>query len=340
MPKVSVIIPNYNHALFLEQRIQSVLEQTYQDFEIIYLDDASTDNSNQVFAKFANNPRIRAIYNQTNSGSPFKQWNKGVQHAKGEYIWIAESDDYADKMLLEKLVEKLEKNPSVGLAYCQSWKVDKNNMVNSTWQDWTDDIDPHRWKEDFINSGIDECRNYLINKNTVPNASAVVFRRSLYDQVGGADETSKLVGSDWLFWVNILLISDVAFVAEPLNYFRTHNTTCRERSSQAGHHVDEALRVMNFIASKVEIPPEILRKICQKMLTTWPIPIYLINTNTPLKRQISIHKKLLKLISLNKGLKSKISLYRMFSSSVFTALRYKAGLGSRLKRLWTDNQQL
>ena len=89
MPKVSVIIPNYNHAQFLEQRIQSVLDQTYQDFEIIYLDDASTDNSNEVFAKFANNSRIRAIYNQTNSGSPFKQWNKGIRLAQGEYVWIA-----------------------------------------------------------------------------------------------------------------------------------------------------------------------------------------------------------------------------------------------------------
>jgi len=89
MPKVSVIIPNYNHARFLEQRIQSILNQTYQDFEILYLDDASTDDSNEVFAQFKDDRRIRSILNQTNSGSPFKQWNRGIKAATGDYIWIA-----------------------------------------------------------------------------------------------------------------------------------------------------------------------------------------------------------------------------------------------------------
>ena len=97
MPKVSVIIPNYNHALFLEQRLESVLNQTYQDFEVIFLDDASTDSSRAVFTKYANHPKIsHIIFNETNSGYPFKQWNKGVNLAMGEYIWIAESDDYAE----------------------------------------------------------------------------------------------------------------------------------------------------------------------------------------------------------------------------------------------------
>ena len=91
MPKVSVIIPNYNHAQFLEQRVESVLNQTFQDFEIIFLDDASTDNSKEVFSKYSNHPKIsHVIFNETNSGSPFKQWNKGFGLSTGEYIWIAE----------------------------------------------------------------------------------------------------------------------------------------------------------------------------------------------------------------------------------------------------------
>ena len=77
MPKVSVIIPNYNHARYLRQRIQSVLDQTFQDFDLTYLDDASSDESNAIFVEFDRQPRIKAIYNGCNSGSPFKQWNKG-----------------------------------------------------------------------------------------------------------------------------------------------------------------------------------------------------------------------------------------------------------------------
>jgi len=86
---------NYNYGHFLEKRIQSVLNQTYQDFEIIYLDNASTDNSNQVFAKFVGDKH--SLFNQVNSGTP------GIK-AKGEYVWIAESDDYADERLLVELV--------------------------------------------------------------------------------------------------------------------------------------------------------------------------------------------------------------------------------------------
>src|SRR5438128_6391640 len=100
MPRVTVIIPNFNHAPYLERRISSVLNQTYQDFEIIYIDDASTDESALVFAKFSSDRRIKAIINETNGGIPFKQWNKGVRLAQGEYIWIAESDDYADRNFL------------------------------------------------------------------------------------------------------------------------------------------------------------------------------------------------------------------------------------------------
>ena len=166
MPKISVIIPNYNHAQFLEQRIESVLNQTVQDVEVIFLDDNSTDNSREVFSKYVNHPKIsHVIFNETNSGSPFKQWNKGFSLATGEYIWLAESDDYADPRFLETLVEILEENPQVGVAYCQSHQVDKYNDFVATLHCWTDELDKERWHNDFINNGLEECRKYLIVKN-------------------------------------------------------------------------------------------------------------------------------------------------------------------------------
>lgn len=179
MPKVSVIIPNYNHARFLDKRIQSVLNQTYQDFEVIYLDDASTDNSNQVFTKFAGDKRVQAIYNESNSGSPFKQWNKGIRLAQGDYIWIAESDDYADKHLLAQLVNRLDNNPMVGLVYCQSWIIDEYDNTAYTSKEWIYFSDKKRWDDDFIDIGKNECGRYLLFENTIPNASAVLIRRSI-----------------------------------------------------------------------------------------------------------------------------------------------------------------
>ena len=95
MPLVTVIIPNYNHAKYLRQRIDTVLNQTYTSFEVIILDDCSTDNSKDIILSYKDNPHIsNIVLNSENSGSTFKQWNKGFELAKGDYIWIAESDDY------------------------------------------------------------------------------------------------------------------------------------------------------------------------------------------------------------------------------------------------------
>src|SRR5215472_5279718 len=124
-PKVSVVVPNYNHARFLRQRLGSIVEQTYQDFELILLDDCSTDDSRTILEEYMHDARVRLEFNQTNSGNAFKQWNRGMTLAQGEYVWVAESDDYADPQLLERLVTVLDANPAVMLAYCRSWRVNE-----------------------------------------------------------------------------------------------------------------------------------------------------------------------------------------------------------------------
>ena len=114
MPKVSIIIPNYNHAKYLLQRLESIFNQTYQDFELILLDDCSTDNSVKILKEYALDPKVsHFIINKKNSGSPFIQWAKGFELAKGEYIWIAESDDCSENIFLEEMVNLLKNNNSL-----------------------------------------------------------------------------------------------------------------------------------------------------------------------------------------------------------------------------------
>jgi glycosyltransferase involved in cell wall biosynthesis len=254
MPKVSIIVPNYNHARFLDQRLESIFNQTYQDFEVIFLDDASSDNSLDVFRKFADEPGVTAVFNEKNSGSPFKQWNKGISLAQGEYIWIAESDDYADPNLLETLVRVLDTHKTVGLVYCQSWEVDENNAILSTRHYWTDDLDPDRWQQDFVSNGPNECRNYLVFKNTIPNASAVLFRAEAYKNSQINNETFQLIG-DWLAWVKILIDSGIAFVSEPLNYYRTHPHTARNKNWQSLLSLTERITVIEYIKGTVGLSP-------------------------------------------------------------------------------------
>ena len=277
MPKVSVIIPSYNHARFLEQRIESVLNQTFQDFEIIFLDDNSTDNSREVFAKYANHPKITyAIFNEINSGSPFKQWNKGFSLTTGEYIWIAESDDYASPKFLQTLVNVLDQRESVGLVYCQSSLVDENNnVILSTYHQWTDSIDTARWKADYFNDGISECRNFLICKNIIPNASAVLIRKSIYQKIDKYNDRFKVAG-DWLTWTQILLKSDIVFISEPLNYFRTHENNVSRGKSRLSLIVKEALIIIKYIQLYAG-SDNYAKKIAFKTILNWWMGYLLMN---------------------------------------------------------------
>jgi glycosyltransferase involved in cell wall biosynthesis len=293
VPKVSVIIPSYNHSRFLEKRIHSVLNQTYQDFEIIYLDDASTDNSNEVIAKFARDKCIRTICNQVNSGSPFKQWNKGMREAKGEYVWIAESDDYADERLLAELVNRLDKHPTVGIAYCQSWKVDENDRIISSMLERTADLDEQRWMQDFINNGKDECSRYLIFKCTVPNGSAVLIRRSVYERVGGADEKMKYTG-DWILWVKMLLLSDISFVAKPLNYYRKHKNSLTNNSLKDGTLLLEYCQIVSYISHSLDVPEGILEEVFNRIIVWWLTTI-LHRENIDFNRNLKIYIALSKI---------------------------------------------
>ena len=257
MPKVTIVIPNCNHARFLDRRFQSVLDQTEQDFEIIYIDDGSADGSDLVFSKYRGDKRVHGIFNPTPSGIPCRQWNRGIRAGSGEYIWIAESDDWADPRLLETLVTRLDSLPNAGIAYCQSRIADENDHTVSSCLDITDDLDSARWSRDFTNNGRDECGRYLFVRNTIPNASAVVFRRSIYKRAGGADETMRL-GGDWLTWIKMLMISDITFVKEPLNYFRKHAGSVRYQAMKDGTYLVESERVRNYLKKRLPIPRQSL----------------------------------------------------------------------------------
>src|SRR5690349_18391470 len=109
MPEVSVIVPAYNHEPYLKQRLDSVFSQRFDNFEVIILDDHSSDNSVDVIKQYSHQPKLKKIdVNTRNSGSPFIQWQKGFELAAGKYVWIAESDDWAEPDFLEKMVPLLK----------------------------------------------------------------------------------------------------------------------------------------------------------------------------------------------------------------------------------------
>ncbi len=96
-PLVSIIIPNFNHSRFLRERLESVFNQTFEDFEVILLDDASTDSSVEILEEYAKDPRVsHLVVNKENSGSPFRQWQRGIELSQGKYCLLYTSPSPRD----------------------------------------------------------------------------------------------------------------------------------------------------------------------------------------------------------------------------------------------------
>ncbi|HDP94727.1 MAG TPA: glycosyltransferase [Candidatus Aminicenantes bacterium] len=251
-PPVSVVVPNYNCARFLGQRLQSILDQTYSDFELILLDDASTDDSLVVIEKYVSDSRVRIHINETNSGSPFAQWNRGVDMARGEFVWIAEADDLAEVNFLEHLVPLLDSDPRLGLVYCQSRIVDESGITVDEAPPFLERLWPGRWQRSFRNSGRDEVARYLVHRCTIPNASAVLFRRRAFLDAGGADESMRLCG-DWMTYVRVLLNRDICFSERALNATRCHSQTVRSTMSGNPREIEERYRVLETVLNGVDV---------------------------------------------------------------------------------------
>jgi glycosyltransferase involved in cell wall biosynthesis len=284
-PTVSVIVPNYNHAPFLRQRMDSILGQTYQDFEIVLLDDCSTDESRAILREYAHRPDVRLEFNDANSGSGYRQWNKGVSLARGKYVWIAESDDFADANFLQRLVGILKSDERISFAYCRSRRVTEDGGLMRFEDTYLKYKAPHDWTEDFCADGLEECRKHFLFINVVPNASAVVFQKFIYQSVEGADE-NMLLCSDWKLWAAMAFAGRMAYTSEPLNYYRTHRASLRSKTSRRSVSVSESLQVVRWILERVNLSDTELVKVYKAHAAGW-VP-EMLSTRIPLRTKSEI----------------------------------------------------
>jgi glycosyltransferase involved in cell wall biosynthesis len=227
---VSIIVPCYQHAAFLRERMATIFGQTFQDFEVILLDDASTDGSAAILQEFRSDPRVsHVVINQQNSGSACSQWKKGIELARGELIWIAESDDSCEKDFLSVLVPMITGN--VGLAYCRSQRIDEKGRPAGDWY-WPDGLGTDRWRNDFVFHGIQLLHCAMMYRNIVPNASACVFKKDLA-RFNEQILTMRFAG-DWIFWAEMMSQCEVSYTSKRLSFFRKHAGSTREKADTAG----------------------------------------------------------------------------------------------------------
>ena len=248
-PMVSVIVPGYNHGRYLKQRIESILHQTYLDFELILLDDCSADNSAQILAGYRDCARVSHILlNETNSGSTFCQWEKGILHARGKYIWLAESDDYCAPTFLEKAVSLLETSFGASIAFSNSVLVDEDGCALPVDLD-TDDLLQEGYT---VWEGKEFLRKKMLYKNRIYNASAVLFKASAWKKADKGFKDLKLCG-DWYFWIEVLLQGKVIWIHEKLNYFRIHTNKVTPRAVAEGLDFTEYLPLFQHICARLTL---------------------------------------------------------------------------------------
>ena len=265
--KISIIIPNYNHAKFLKKRIDSILNQKFTDFEVIILDDCSTDESKDIINSYKDERISLKLFNDKNSGSPFKQWKKGIEAAKHDYIWIAESDDWADLNFLYEAENILKTQQNISLYYSNSQLVaeDETFFENSI-KKYTEDLDEKLWNNNHLYNGKDYVKKYLFYKNFILNASSVIFKKS--NAIKSIDEIINFKTSgDWLFWALILTEGEVYFNDNKLNFFRhslqsTRNYNTLEKKQL---RIVEKINVQEKIISLYNFSSSFIKKTRKKV---------------------------------------------------------------------------
>ncbi len=200
MPKVSVVIPAYNAMTYLPETVESVLRQTFTDFEVLIIDDGSSDQVVQ-WASQLSDSRVKLI-SQENQGLPGAR-NTGIAHAQAEYIAFLDADDLWEPTKLEKQVRCLDENPAVGLVH--TWMVLVDEQGKSTGKVMPSNAEGYVWKQ-------------LAERNAIACPSVVV-RRCCFETVGMFDRNLRSL-EDWEMWIRIAAQYPFAVIKEPLAYYR------------------------------------------------------------------------------------------------------------------------
>lgn len=206
---VSIIIPAYNCAPYLGETLDSVLRQTYTDWECIIVDDGSTDNTFAVADSYCSKHPNIACYRQENSG-PSAARNNAIAHSSGEFLLPLDGDDIISDTYLEKAIRHFREHPETKLVYCQA---DTFGNVSETWE-----LPPYSFAE-------------LLFTNCI--FCTALFRREDFDKTPGFDTKMKEGLEDWDFWISLLGPDDIVYqIPETLFHYRIHGVSRTTRAAE------------------------------------------------------------------------------------------------------------
>jgi glycosyltransferase involved in cell wall biosynthesis len=235
MPKVSVVIPTYNRARLLQECLESVMSQSFNDFEIIIVDDGSTDNTSELVKKYP----VKYVY-QENQGAHAAR-NRGIALSKSEYIAFIDSDDIMLKDALKMGVEILDRHPEAGFSYGQGYIMDEEEKISKLLK--------APWKNAGVRPGTEEIGELILGNHIT---SHTVVRHRCLDEVGGYNPDFKIGSMDYELWVRLAKKYAVAYLSAPVMKYRMHRDTITGRRS-----LDEKEKTRSKILEYVFTDPEI-----------------------------------------------------------------------------------
>jgi glycosyltransferase involved in cell wall biosynthesis len=263
LKRVSVIVPNYNYAKYLSDRLATVFDQTYPVFEVIVLDDASNDESVETVKQAADAAQrdIVLIRNDVNSGNVFKQWAKGALLARGDLVWIAEADDLADPHFLERLVQFFD-DTGTAFAFSDSSAIDGvGRQIGESYKTYYSRLFDGALSDDLQDDARLFAVKFLAQRNTILNVSSVVWRRERLVAALRSTENNlrdfKLAG-DWLLY--LAACSDggtVGYCSAPLNQHRRHAGGVTSQTA-AERQLTEIGRIHAYCNSTFEVTSDTL----------------------------------------------------------------------------------
>lgn len=247
-PRVSVVVTCYNYGRFVAEAVDSLLGQTFQELEVIVVDDASPDNSRAVLLeRYSDNPRVKLILHEQNQGH-IRSYNEGLAMAQGEFMGVLAADDFCLRPdAVARQVAVFDAHPRVGFVFSAYAMVDVESKPFRSFQPFA---------HDYVRNGFDEFRS-LMFANYIPHSGTLV-RRSAHAEIGYYDVALPHAG-DWDLWLRVASRFDVGYISEQLFAYRVHGTNMSIARYSPAHANREVLLTIQkaFAALPVNTPADI-----------------------------------------------------------------------------------
>ena len=268
-PSVSVVVPNFNHEKYLDKRLTSIISQSIKSLEIIILDDASTDNSRRVIDAYTRDRRVRTIYNESNSGSPFKQWERGLRAARAEVVWIAESDDFADVDFCKNLIGAFA-DKDVAIAVGKTIVVNSaGDIVVGALDTYLNRAEINLFRGSWVKDGVEFVRSHFSVMCTLVNASGLLMRKSVLENAIESASDFKMCG-DWMTYLKMFAgTSTVAFSEGAINYFRRHADSAVHLIEGTPTYFRERFQIASFAAQTFYLSAPHIRRMVHELRSEW-----------------------------------------------------------------------